>query len=143
MYDIQRIGKAIAEIEQYLKEVRDYHITSVKDMRDDSKTRHATAMLIFSILNRMSDIGEEIMIKEQLGMPNRYVDIMPLLAKAGVINGKQAESLNKMMKKRNVLAHFYGDITPNEVFTLVEQIPSVEQFLKSIKKRIQQSEQDL
>lgn len=132
------MSKAIAEIEQYLQEIRKYNITSVQDLKQDGKTRHATAMLIFAILNRISDIGEEIMVKEQLGIPNQYIDIMPSLAKANVINNEQADSLNKIMKKRNTLAHFYGDVTPNDIFMLLEQLSSVEQFLKTIKRRIQQ-----
>jgi|SRR3989338_3693215 len=141
MYDVQKMSKAIAEIEQYLQEIREYNITSAQDLKQDGKTRHATAMLIFAILNRISDIGEEIMIKEQLGIPNQYVDIMPSLAKANVINNEQADSLNKIMKKRNTLAHFYGDIAPEDVFMLLGRLSSIEQFLKTIKKRIQQAKQ--
>ena len=140
MYDVQRMSKAIAEIEQYIEEIRKYRITSVQDLKQDGKTRHATAMLLFAVLNRMSDIGEEIMVKEKLGMPNQYTDIMPSLAKANVINSEQADSLNKMMKKRNTLAHFYGEVTPNDVFILLEQLSSIEQFLTTIKKRILQKE---
>ncbi len=141
MYDFQRMGRAVAEIEQYIQEIRRYQITSLQVLKSDSKTRHAAAMLIFAILNRISDIGEEIMIKEQLGMPNQYTDILPSLAKANVINNELAESLNKMMKKRNVIAHFYGDILPGDLFLLINQLPSAEQFLKTVKKHIQLKEE--
>src|SRR3989344_89906 len=112
MYDFQRIGKIIADIEKYVRELKSFDIRKQSDL-SDAKTYHATSMVVFAILNRLIDLGSEIISAENLGAPNTYSDIMPALAKANVINKESASELNKLIQKRNVLAHFYDDIKRN------------------------------
>lgn len=137
-YDIERIGKLITDIEKYLKEITNYKIDSVSDL-SDSKTYHASSMIIFAILNRIIDLGSEILSAEDLGAPNTYQDIMPSLAKANMINKQQADNLNKLIKKRNIFAHFYEDIKEKELFKTIKDLPEIRPFLETIKKRINRS----
>ncbi len=134
-YDIERIGILIADVEKYLEELEGYKIKNKGDL-EDSKTYHASAMLSFAILNRVIDLGSEILSSENIGAPNSYQDIMPMLAKANVINKEQATTLNKLISKRNVLAHFYEGIKAKELFDLIKEISLVRSFLQTVKKRI-------
>lgn len=134
MYDTQRIGKLISDIEKYIKELEDYNLT-IQDLRE-SKNYYASSMLIFSILNRLIDLGGEIISSEHLGAPNTYQDIMDILAKGNVINKVQAEELKKLIGKRNVFAHFYEELNEKEVFNTIREINKIEKFLQTIKKRI-------
>lgn len=93
-------------------------------------------MLLLAILNRLTDVGSELLSAEKMGAPTRYADIMPMLAKAGVINTKQAEALNKLIARRNVLAHFYGEVTSHDLMSMVKELTSVEAFLGAVKKRL-------
>ncbi|MBU1104242.1 MAG: DUF86 domain-containing protein [Nanoarchaeota archaeon] len=135
MYDIQRIGKIITDIEKFAKELSSYKIREVSDL-SDSKTFHATSMVIFGILNRTIDLGSEILFAENLGAPNTYQDIMPTLAKANIIDKERAEKLNKMINKRNILAHFYGDIKEKDLLSLAKNINLIEDFVRTVKKNV-------
>lgn len=134
-YDRERVGKIIADIKKYIKELKDYKIFKVEDLLD-SKTFHASSMLVFSILNRIIDLGSEVISVEELGAPSSYGEIMPILAKAGIINSKDAEDINNLIKKRNVLAHFYGDITEKDLIFMINEIDKVEKLLVNVAKRI-------
>jgi len=134
MYDLQRIGRIISEIDKYMKELESYKIT--KDNLKDSRNYHASSMLVFAILNRLIDLGSEIISAEQLGAPNTYQDIMNILAKGNVINKETAEKMNRLVSKRNVFAHFYGEITEKEVFNTIQELKYAEVFLKTIKRRV-------
>ncbi|PIN93716.1 hypothetical protein COU54_02055 [Candidatus Pacearchaeota archaeon CG10_big_fil_rev_8_21_14_0_10_31_24] len=135
MYDIERIGKIVSDIERYLKEIEGYNINFTKDL-EDSKNYHASSMIVFAIFNRIIDLGGEIISAERLGAPNAYQDIMPLLAKAGLMNKSEAEDLNKLVIKRNILAHFYEDIDEKELFSILKELVLVKKFVEKIKKRI-------
>lgn len=135
MYDVERIGKIVSDINKYLKELESYKISKV-DSLYDGKTYNASSMVIFAILNRTIDLGSEIISTESLGAPNTYQDIMPILAKAGVMNKEQSEKLNKLIRKRNILAHFYEDMTEKELFKTMKEVPSVKDFVELVKKRI-------
>jgi len=115
MYDLERIGKIISDINKYMKELEGYNLS--KEDLSDSKNYNASSMLVFAILNRLIDIGGEIISAEELGAPNTYQDIMNILSKANVINKEKAEKLNTLISKRNIFAHFYEDITEKELYT--------------------------
>ena len=134
MYDVQRIGKIISDINKYLGELKSYNLK--KEDLSDSKSYRASSMLIFAVLNRLIDLGGEIISAENLGAPNTYQDIMPILAKANVINKQQSEKINTLIKKRNVFAHFYEEISESELYKTIREVYEVEDFLKTIKKRI-------
>ncbi len=135
MYDLQRIGKIVADIQKHIGEVKSYKINSVSDLQD-SKNYNASSMAVFAILNKAIDLGGEIISAENLGAPNRYTDIMPMLSKAGVMNKETSERLNRLIRQRNTLAHFYDDITEKELLNIIKEISAVEDFVKLVKKRV-------
>lgn len=102
----------------------------------DRKNYHASSMVVFTILNKVIDLGTEILTSEELGAPNTYKDIMPTLAKAGVINKEQADSLNRLIKKRNVLSHFYEDMDENELYSTIKELHIIMDFVNLVKKRV-------
>src|SRR3989338_10575081 len=112
MYDLERIGKIISDINKYLCELKNYNLR--KEDLSDSKNYRASSMLIFAILNRLIDLGSEIISAENLGAPNTYQDIMPILAKTNIINKQQSEKVNNLIKKRNTFAHFYEEVSESE-----------------------------
>ncbi len=134
MYYLQRIGKIVSDTEKYLAELKGYNLK--KEDLKESKNYNASSMLLFAILNRLIDLGSEIISEENLGAPNTYRDIMLILAKANIINKQQAEKINKLVSKRNVFAHFYEDISELELFKMIQEIYLVEDFLRTIKKRL-------
>lgn len=132
-YDLERIGKLVADIEKYLLELESYKITKITNI-SDTKTYHASSMVVFAILNRTIDLGNELLAVEEVGAPDTYQDIMPLLLKAGIINKAHATKLNKLIKQRNFLAHFYEDISEKDLLKTINSMPEIRQFLKNIKK---------
>lgn len=135
MYDVQRIGNIIADIEKYAKELKVYSIKNRADLKD-SKNYHAASMVLFAILNKVIDLGNEIISAENLGAPNTYQDIMPRLAKANMLNNSQARELNKLLQLRNVLAHFYQDMSEKDLFDALQKMQLVEDFVLLVRKRI-------
>ncbi len=134
MYDIQRVGKIISEIEKFVKELESYKLT-IKDLKD-SKNYHASSMLVFVILNRLIDLGGEIITAEELGAPNSYQDITVILVKGQIINKEQSDKLNRLISKRNIFAHFYGEITEKMLFDTIQDLKEINGFLNNVKKRI-------
>ncbi len=96
-------------------------------------------MNLFGILNRLIDLGTEILAEEKVGSPSRYEDIMPMLAKTGIINKKTAEELNALIKKRNYFAHFYHEVQEKEVWNTLQNLGILDSFLATIKSRIKKS----
>ncbi|NCN65747.1 MAG: DUF86 domain-containing protein [Candidatus Altiarchaeum hamiconexum] len=70
----------INDIEKYFGDLENLGIEKADDL-DDRKNFYAVSMVLFTILNRAIDLGEEIVLSKNLGMPSTYKDIFRLLLK--------------------------------------------------------------
>ena len=135
MYDIERIGKIISDIERYFRdlELEGLNIKKVEDL-EDRKDFYAISMVLFSILNRAIDLGDEIVMANNLGMPSTYKEIFRLLTRNEYIGKDMGEELSNLVFYRNLLSHEYYDLTEEDVFEVFKKISIVKKFIGRIKK---------
>lgn len=135
MYDIERIGKIISDIERYFRdlELEGLNIKNVEDL-EDRKDFYAISMVLFSILNRAIDLGDEIVMANNLGMPSTYKEIFRLLTRNKFIGKDMGEELSNLVFYRNLLSHEYYDLTEEDVFEVFKKISIVKKFVERIKE---------
>jgi Uncharacterized conserved protein len=78
--------------------------------------------MMFSILNRTIDLGEEIVMANNLGMPSTYKEIFRLLVKNKLIDANLGEGLSNLVFYRNLLSHEYYELSEKDVFDVSEKI---------------------
>jgi len=134
MYDIERMGKIISDIERYFRdlELEGLNIKNVEDL-EDRKDFYAISMVLFSILNRAIDLGDEIVMANNLGMPSTYKEIFRLLTKNEYIGKDMGEELSNLVFYRNLLSHEYYDLTEEDVLEVFKKISIVKKFVERIK----------
>jgi len=133
MYDIERIGKIISDIEKYLRDLEELDIRGAKGLMD-KKNFYATSMVLLSILNRTIDLGEEIVMANNLGMPSTYREIFRLLVKNKLIDTNLGEGLSNLVFYRNLLSHEYYELTERDVFAVSKKINVVKKFVERTKE---------
>ena len=134
MYDIERINKMVDDIGRFFRELDKFGYNE-KTIADSEKM-HASAMVIFGIMNRAIDLAEEVAVKNDLPMPATYSDCFPALAKAGLLDKKIAIKLEKLIKQRNLFAHHYYDSAPKSVLKVLREVYIVKDFVEKIKKLV-------
>ena len=103
----------------------------------DSKTIfYASSMLLFSTMNRVLDLGAEIVDAKNLGTPSTYRDIFWLLLKAKVIGKDFYEEFTILVKYRNILSHEYSEITEKDVFDGIKRLEYAKKFVGQMKNLI-------
>lgn len=101
-----------------------------------SKERfYAVSMLLFSLINRAIDLGEEIVADKKLGLPGTYREIFYLLEKHKIISKELSKDLSSLVYFRNLAAHEYHTFTENDVYSAFHKIRSVQQFVDVIKNK--------
>ena len=133
MYDKIRIGIIVADIERFFKDLEKMDVKSEKSLFDE-KTFYATSMLLFSILNRLLDLGSEIVTAKQLGTPGSYRDIFSLLERNKLIKTSLSKRLINLVYARNLLAHEYQDFTNKEVYKIFNEVKAVREFVILVKE---------
>ncbi|PHP45142.1 hypothetical protein B6V01_005485 [Methanosarcinales archaeon ex4572_44] len=132
MYDVERIGKIINDIGRYFRDLEELNVTRVEDL-EDRKNFYAISMVLFSILNRSIDLGDEIVMANNLGMPSTYKEIFKLLTKNKFISKDMGEELSNLVFYRNLLSHEYHDLTEEDVFETFKKISIIKKFVERIK----------
>ncbi len=90
----------------------------------------------FEIINRAIDLGEEAVSANNLGTPSTYKEIFSLLMKSGVINRRMKDELSGLSSYRNLFSHEYYNFTERDIFSALEKIAIVRDFVKRMKAKI-------
>jgi len=135
MYDKERIAKIISDIEKYFGDADKIGVRAIQDLNDPAKY-YSLSMLIFSLINRAIDLGDEIVSAKKLGMPEKYRDIFHLLLKNKIIDASMEKTFSGLIHARNLIAHEYQSFTEKEVYGAYKKLPVIKQFIIVIKKEI-------
>lgn len=140
MIDREQISIMVKDIEKYLHDLEELGIKSKKDI-EDKKTYYASSMLVFSIMNRVVDIANEIISgSENMRLPDTYRDVFEILLKNKVISGETASAMTGLMKYRNVIAHEYYELSADRIYRIKKDISKVEEFISEIRKYLQRKQ---
>lgn len=87
-------------------------------------------------LEGVFNIGSHILSRLPGGQATQYSEIAQKLGEFGIVGKEFAkEKLISMAKYRNRLVHFYAQITPDELYQILQKdLPDFEVFLSSIKR---------
>lgn len=135
MYDKERIGRIVGDIDRFFS---DLDALGIKDVRDveDKKTFYAASMLLFSLINRAIDLGEELITANHLGTPATYKDVFFLLYRAKLINSGLKDDLVELSSFRNLFSHEYHSFTPEDILDAHARIGAVRELVKRAKKTV-------
>jgi uncharacterized protein YutE (UPF0331/DUF86 family) len=139
MYDVERLGKILSDIERYFSDLETLNVRTEKDL-EDRRNFYSVSMVIFSIINRTINLGEEVVTANNLGTPSTYKDIFFLLRRAGIINEQMKTDLSELSSYRNLFSHEYQNLTEKDVYAALMKIGAVRDFVKRIKARMKEQQ---
>jgi hypothetical protein len=84
-YDMERIGTICSDIQRYLRDLKDLNIRQIEDM-NDKRNFYAVSMILFSIFNRVFDLGSEVALPKIWGYPQPTVKYLFCSRKTDVLN---------------------------------------------------------
>lgn len=135
MFDLERLTKIISDIYRYLDDLERMEIKDSRDL-DDIKNFYAVSMILFALINRVIDLGDEIVTSRNLGVPGTYREIFNLLERGKVIDKELASDLSNLVYQRNILAHEYHNLTAKDVFRTYHRVHVIRKFVERVKENI-------
>ena len=135
MFDLERLTKIISDIHRYLDDLERIEIKDPRDL-DDIRNFYAVSMILFTLINRVIDLGDEIVTSRNLGVPGTYREIFNLLERGKVIDKELASDLSNLVYQRNILAHEYHNLTEEDVFRTYRRVPVIRKFVERVKEPI-------
>ncbi|MCS6952496.1 MAG: DUF86 domain-containing protein [Bryobacteraceae bacterium] len=110
------IAARLAALEQYLRLLDELGSLDFNSYVSDPRNYGAAERFLHLAIECIFDVGAHIIASLGLERPNRYADILPCLARAGVIGEGTASRLDSLAGFRNVLVHDYVRLDRNRVY---------------------------
>lgn len=131
----ERLLSIIIDIERFFRDLDSIKVRKIGDLA--SKERfYAVSMLLFSLINRAIDLGEEIVADKKLGLPGTYREIFYLMEKHKIIGKELSKDLSSLVYFRNLAAYEYHTFTEKDVYSAFHKIRAVQWFVDAIKSKL-------
>lgn len=141
MVDSLLVGRKLAQIDTYLKQIGDYSKISLTQYKDDWKTQRIVERTLHILIEVCIDIANHIISDEGMRLPTGYADTFTVLMENKVIGKKLCGTLERMAKFRNVVVHQYETIDPAIVVSILHKnLGDFEQYKKRIIKYLSAQE---
>jgi len=129
------VGRKLAEIEVYLKQIREYSKISVKTYKDDWKTQRIIERTLQILIEICMDIANHLISDKDLRLPTGYADAFKVLTENNIISNELSRTMEKMSKFRNVIVHQYEGIDPAIVVSILHKnLADFEKYKKAVLK---------
>lgn len=135
--DLELVQKRLQEILSFTRELEAFGKISKKEFLKNSERQYAVMHLLQLAIESCLSLGNHIIARERLGVPQNYQDTFSLLEKGKILQPEFAEEMKKMARFRNRLVHIYWEIdTPQLYEILTTRLGDFKEYVASIRRFI-------
>lgn len=110
MVDKSLILRKLAELEEYLEQIKEYSNITVDEYSDDWKIQRIVERTLQMMIENCVDIASHIISDRKYRIPKSYADTFSILHKEGVLEKELFDTMEKMAKFRNIVVHHYDKV---------------------------------
>lgn len=135
--DMELIQKRTHEILTLAKELEKLSNISKKDFLKNSERQYAVMHVLQIAIEACLSVGNHIIARERLGVPQNYQDVFLLLEKNGILPETFAKEMKKMARFRNKLVHIYWEIDVEQLYDiLTTKLSDFEEYVKHVRNAL-------
>lgn len=110
MVDKALILRKLAELEEYLEQIKEYSNITVDKYSDDWKLQRIIERTLQMMIENCVDIASHIISDRKYRIPKSYADTFSILHKEGILEKEIFDTMEKMAKFRNIVVHHYDKV---------------------------------
>jgi uncharacterized protein YutE (UPF0331/DUF86 family) len=134
--DKERLVFLIGEIEKAVAILKSFREEKRKDLISDVRALGSVKYYLILAIEACVDIGNHILAKEHLGVPDSYSDCFKMLGDRGIISRDLSEKLINMAKFRNLLVHLYWKVEDEKIYEILHsELEDLDEFIAQIARR--------
>lgn len=135
MVDRLLIGRKIAEMETYLRQIKEFSTISLVAYKKDWKTQRVVERTLQITIELCIDIANHLISDKGMRLPTGYADTFMVLMENRVITKNLFRTMEKMAKFRNVIVHQYEKIDPAIVISILRKnLTDFEKYKRAVIK---------
>ena len=121
MVDKSLILRKLAELEEYLEQIKEYSNITVDEYSDDWKIQRIIERTLQMMIENCVDIASHIISDRKYRIPKSYADTFSILHKEGVLEKELFDTMEKMAKFRNIVVHHYDKVDAEIVVNILKR----------------------
>lgn len=121
MVDKALILRKLADVDQYLLQVKEYAGVSVEQYQSSWKTQRIVERTLQMMIETYVDVAGHIISDRAFRTPTSYSDAFKVLQENEVLPAALFAKMDKMAKFRNIVVHHYGNIDAEIVVGILKR----------------------
>lgn len=143
MVDKTLILRKLAEVDQYLSQVKEYAGVSLDQYESSWKTQRIVERTLQMMIETCVDIAGHIISDKAFRTPTSYSDTFKVLHENGTLPTDLFAKMEKMAKFRNVVVHHYDTIDAEIVVGILKRdLDDFIGFRKAVILLLEQDQKD-
>ncbi len=121
MVDKGLVLRKLAELEEYLGQIREYTNITIERYSSDWKIQRITERTLQIMIETCADIAGHIISDGGYRIPKSYADTFKVLQEENILEKELFETMEKIAKFRNIVVHNYGNIDASIVVNILKR----------------------
>jgi uncharacterized protein YutE (UPF0331/DUF86 family) len=121
LVDKALILRKLTELDEHLKQIREFSNISVEDYSREWKTQRIVERTLQIMIEICADIANHIIADKGYRVPKSYADTFRVLYEKGIIEEKIFKIMENMAKFRNIVVHRYDKVDEYIVINILKK----------------------
>ena len=121
MVDKVLLLRKLAELEEYLRQIKEYANVNVEQYSKDWRIQRIVERTLQMMIESCADIAGHIISDRGYRVPTSYADTFRVLYEKEILTKDLFDTMEKMSKFRNMIVHHYDRIDPEIVVTILRK----------------------
>ena len=121
MVDKTLILRKLAELEEYLGQVKEYSSITANRYSKDWKAQRVVERTLQMMIETCADIAGHIISDKGYRVPATYADTFKVLYENGLLNKELFGTMEKVAKFRNIIVHHYDKVDAEIVVGILKK----------------------
>ena len=131
------VQRRIQEIRTFAEDLKKLSVISKTDFLKNTERQYAVMHLLQLAIEASISLGNHIVARLRLGIPQNYQDTFALLEKGSVLPAPFATEMMKMARFRNRLVHIYWETDLKLLYEIItNKLSDFDEYIKHIQKFI-------
>jgi uncharacterized protein YutE (UPF0331/DUF86 family) len=118
MVDKALVLRKLAELEQYLGQIREYANITVEQYSSDWRIQRIVERTLQIMIETCVDVAGHIISDRKYRIPKSYADTFRVLHEENILEKELFETMDKMAKFRNIVVHNY-DVVDTSIIVII------------------------
>lgn len=121
MVDKTLLLRKLAELEEYVEQIKEYTNLSAEQYSREWRTQRIVERTLQMMIESCADIAGHIISDRGYRVPTSYADTFRVLYEKDILTRDLFETMEKISKFRNIIVHHYDRVAPEIVINILQR----------------------